>query len=53
MDSYATRDTLPALSVILRAMKAQEEPWSARNERKVVEANYVGRTGGGGNGSGG
>ena len=52
IDSYATHDPLPDVSVIFRAMKAQEERWNARNEREVAEANYVGRSGGSGGGSG-
>ena len=52
IDSYATQDPLPTVSVIFRAMKAQEERWNARNDREVGEANYMGRAGGGGSGGG-
>ena len=34
IDSYATQDPLPTVSVIFRAMKAQEERWNARNDEK-------------------
>ena len=42
MDSYATTEPLPPVSTIFRAMKSQEERWSARNDREYEEANYAG-----------
>ena len=52
MDAYATRTPLPAVAEIFRAMKALEERRNMRNDREYAEANYVGRSGGGGSNGG-
>lgn len=46
MDAYTTQNYVPAVDVILRAMKALEERWHCRNEWEYGEANHVGRGGG-------
>ena len=52
IDAYATQDPLPRVDVIFRAMKALEERWNSRNDREYAEANFVGRSGGGGSNGG-
>ena len=52
MDAYATRTPLLAVAEIFRAMRALEGRRNMRNDREYAEANYVGRSSGGGSNGG-